>query len=536
MTEASSFPSMLDITIEEMRQLLEAHAITSVDLVTMYLARISEVNPILHAINDVNPDGLAIARELDEERASGKSRGPLHGIPILVKDVIATKDRMNNTAGAMCLVGEQVREEATVITKLRKAGVIILGKTNLTEWAGARSSSVSSTLGWSAYGGQTRGAYCEDQDPGGSSSGSGVAVSVGLAAAALGTENRGSIIIPAEWNNGVGIKPTLGLVSRHIVIFGSPSQDVVGPMARTVQDAAHLLSVVAGKDPKDEYTIAQPFDTPRDYGNALRYSSLQGARIGVPLNGIRPELYPAQSPEHMEIILRSFNNSITLLEEAGATIVHTRFCCLDDPSSQKPWDDTFSDTYADADFIPTMNNYLSNLDPTSTTIRDFDDVIEATMNDPREQYPARNIDVWKASKNTKVVSGSPEALEAYQVIYSQCGPNGVFGALEEHGLDALVLPSCLSFVLPAYAGSPVVTVPMGAFDQNATTVWRKKEDPQMKSVMAGPGMTFGLSFLGAKWSEERLLSLAYAYEQRTMVRTKFKPMIVPRRELGEMKM
>ena len=359
-------------------------------------------------------------------------------------------------------------------------------------------------------------------------------MSVGLVGAALGTENRGSIIVPAEWNNVVGIKPTLGLVSRYMVIFGSPCQDVVGPMARTVQDAAYVLSVIAGKDSKDVYTMAQPFDTPPDYGNKLKYSSLEGARIGVPWNGIRSELYPAQSSEHMEIILRSFNQSITLLKEAGATIIHTRFRCLDDPSSQKPWDDTYSDAYADADFIPTVNNYLSSLDPKSTSIRNFDDVIKATVNDPREQYPERDIDVWKAAKNTKVVSGSPEAQEAYQVIYNQCGPNGVFGALEEHNLDALILPSCLGFVLPAYAGSPVVTVPMGAFDQNTTTVWRKKEDPQMRSVMAGPGMTFGISFLGAKWSEERLLSLAYAYEQRTMARRKFQPIIVPKQDLGKM--
>ena len=336
-------PSLLDITIEEIGQLLQGRTTTSEELVNVYLRRIFEVNDKLRAINEINPDAQAIARELDEERALGMVRGPLHGVPILVKDVIATKDKMNNTAGSVCLIGAQVLEEATIIAKLRTAGAIILGKTNLSEWAGFRSNFETTSLGWSSYGGQGRGAYREDQDPGGSSSGSAVAVSVGLAAAALGTETRGSIIIPAEWNNLVGVKPTLGLVSRHMVIASCPRQDVVGPLARTVTDAAYLLTAIAGKDHSgnDNDTLDQPFESPPDYTKALDPDALRGARIGVPWNGVLPDLYPAQSTEHLQVVMRSFNKSLAVLEAAGATIIHTSFPSLPDTQSENHSTDAY---------------------------------------------------------------------------------------------------------------------------------------------------------------------------------------------------
>ncbi|MCJ1471800.1 hypothetical protein MMC13_000441 [Lambiella insularis] len=467
--------SLLDASIEELGQLLQKRTITSAELVDVYLERISEVNGRLHAVNDINPDARSIAQELDRERALGR----LH--------------------------------EATIITKLRKAGAIILG--------------------WSAYGGQCRGAYRDNQDPGGSSSGSAVAVSIGLAAAALGTETMGSIIIPSEWNNIVGIKPTLGLVSRHMVITKTPRQDVVGPMARTVKDAAQLLVTIAGKDPKDNYTMTQPFDTPPDYVKALDLKGLEGARTGIPWNGVLSEIYRPQSPEHLDVIMKAFNESIFLLKSAGATVIPTTFHCFEDPAIKKPWRDSYTGVYQNADSIPSVDSYIRNLDPGSTPIRNFSDVVKCTIHDPREQYPTRDISQWEGAQASKDSPSSAVVWEAYQHVYHQAGAQGVFGALEEDNLDALVLPSCISSALPAYAGSPVVTVPMGTFGDDVTTVWWKKDDPQMRSVIAGPGMAFGLSFLGAKWSEEKLLGLAYAYEQRTMVRRKVKPKVVPVAEL-----
>ncbi|MCJ1400597.1 hypothetical protein MMC11_003803 [Xylographa trunciseda] len=554
-------PSLLDITIEEIGQLLLERTTTSEELVDVYLQRILEVNGRLHAVNEINPDARAIARELDKERALGKVRGPLHGVPILVKDVIATKDKMNNTAGSVCLLGAQVLEEASIITKLREAGAIILGKTNLSEWAGFRSNFDTTSLGWSGYGGQGRGAYREDQDPGGSSSGSAVAVSVGLAAAALGTETRGSIINPAEWNNLVGIKPTLGLVSRHMVIATCPRQDVVGTLARTVTDAAYLLTAIAGKDKyeNDNFTLAQPFESPPDYTKALTSDALQGARIGVPWNGVIPDFYLAQSPEHLQIIMRSFNDSLAVLEAAGATIVHTHFPSLLSSQSENyseeaytcreqnadghaatassrttyPWDEAPSSTYEDADAAPALNAYLSHLDPTTTRIRSLHDIAACTASHPLEQYPTRDISQWHAALTSPVPPNSSAAWTAYQAVYQACGPNGVFAALHNAHLDALVLPSVFSFHLPAYAGSPVVTVPMGFFADDVGVVWRKRDDPLLRSVVAGPGMTFGLGFLGDRWSEERLLGLAFAFEQRTGWRGRRRPVVLPGAELGK---
>ncbi|MCJ1417202.1 hypothetical protein MMC32_003542 [Xylographa parallela] len=535
-------PSLLDITIDEIGQLLQTRTTTSEELVDVYLRRISEVDDRLHAINEINPDARAIARELDKERALGKVRGPLHGVPILVKDVIATNDKMNNTAGSVCLLGARSLEEATVITKLRNAGAIILGKANLDEWAGFRSDFNTTSLGWSGYGGQGRGAYRQDQDPGGSSSGSAVAVSIGLAAAALGTETRGSIIIPAEWNNLVGVKPTLGLVSRHMVIAPCPRQDVVGPLARTVTDAAYLLTAIAGKDTyeNDNFTLDQPFESPPDYTKALNRDALQGARIGVPWNGILPNLYPAQSPEHLQVILKSFNESLAILEAAGATIAHTSFPSM--PATQNgnhtsahnayPWDNEVPSAYQYPDALLAINTYLSRLDPTSTPLRHLHDIAACTASNLLEQHPPRDISHWTAALTTPLAPNSSEAWTAYQSVYQACGPNGVFAALERDHLDALVLPSVFSFPLPAYAGSPIVTVPMGAFGDDVGVKWRKEHDPLLRSVMAGPGMTFGLSFLGAKWSEEVLLGLAYAYEQRTGVRGRVRPVVVPGKELG----
>ncbi|MCJ1394279.1 hypothetical protein MMC18_007157 [Xylographa bjoerkii] len=298
---------------------------------------------------------------------------------------------------------------------------------------------------------------------------------------------------------------------------------------------------MAGKDTyeRDNSTLAQPFDSPPDYTKALNRDALRGARIGVPWNGVLPHFYPAQSPEHLQFIMRSFNESLAVLEAAGATIVHTNFPSLPAGShaatassrNTYPWDNAPSSTYQYADALSALNTYLSHLDPLSTAMRSLQDIAACTASNPLEQYPPRDIFYWHAALSTTINPNSSEAWNAYQSVYQACGPNGVFAALKNDYLDALVLPSVFSFSLPAYAGSPIVTVPMGAFGEEVGTVWRKEDDPLLRSVMAGPGMTFGLSFLGEKWSEERLVGLAYAFEQRTGWRRRVKPVVVPRTEL-----
>lgn len=270
----ATFPSLLDAGIEDLVTGLENRLFTSSDLVRAYTARILQVNSTLHTVTELNPDALAIAAVLDAQRRNGTILGPLHGIPILIKNNIATADKMSNTAGSWSLMGAEVPRDSTMAAKLRKAGAIILGKTNLSQWANYRSDNTSN--GWSAYGGQTYGAYYPKQDPSGSSSGSGVASSIGLALASLGTETSGSILSPSDVNGVVGIKPTVGLTSRYLVIPISEHQDTIGPMARSVKDAAYVLQSIVGPDANDNYTSVYPFETTPDYVAACSFDSFAG--------------------------------------------------------------------------------------------------------------------------------------------------------------------------------------------------------------------------------------------------------------------
>ncbi|EHL03468.1 putative amidase [Glarea lozoyensis 74030] len=294
----ASYPDLLDASAEELVEGLERRRWNSVDLTKLlidyeaYILRIKEVNPTLNVVNDINPIALSIAADLDAERASGKVRS------------------------SYALVGATIPRDSTVAKKLRDAGVILLGKANMSQWAYFRSFNTSS--GWSAYGGQVTGAYYPDMDPSGSSSGSSVGSSIGLAWASLGTETSGSIVSPASANNVVGIKPTVGLTSRSLVIPISERQDTVGPMARSVTDAAMLLSIIAGKDPDDNYTLAQPFDSPPDYSKGLKLSSLKGARIGIARNAIGTLGVVDSSAKP---ILDAFEKAIRVMKKAGAIII-----------------------------------------------------------------------------------------------------------------------------------------------------------------------------------------------------------------------
>lgn len=358
--------------------------------------------------------------------------------------------------------------------------MIILGKSNMSQWANFRS--LNSTNGWSAYGGQGYGAYYPHQDPTGSSSGSGVATSIGLALAALGTEVKyfeswflfsgliahsrwqtsGSILRPSEASNLVGIKPTVGLTSRSLVIPISERQDTVGPMARTVKDAAYILQAIAGKDVNDNYTSAIPFNVLPDYVAACDCSSLRGKRIGIPRNLIT-------STEDDEPILSAFEAALGVIKHAGATIVdntNVTDYALDQYLNGNSWH-----LVALADFVSNLpKNYLSKLTSNPQRVYNLADVSNFTHRFPAEDYPDRDTALWDEALALDFDNTSPKFWDAYQINLAIAGPQGILGLLANFSLDALILPTAFSPRLPALAGLPVVTVPLGFLPYNSTVV------------------------------------------------------------------
>ncbi|KAG7002218.1 tRNA(thr) (cytosine(32)-N(3))-methyltransferase [Physcia stellaris] len=481
---SSKYPILIDATTESLGTGLEKGLFTSIDLVNAYVARILEVNATLHVVTELNPDALSIAAELDAERANGTTRGPLHGMPIIIKNNIANMDKMNNTAGSFALLGAKVPKDAGVAAKLRAAGAIILGKANLSQWANFRSS--NSTNGWSAYGGQTLGVYFPQQDPSGSSSGSGVSSALGLALASLGTETSGSILSPSEVSNLVGIKPTVGLTSRALVIPISQRQDTVGPMARTVRDAAYLLQAIAGRDPDDNYTSAIPFDVLPDYVGACNYSSLRGKRFGIPRNIIYDE--PGDEP-----VLAAFEAAVQLIKRAGGIIIdNTNITAY---ALDQYFNGNASSIVLDADFVSDLpGEYLSKLTYNPQNVQDLADLSNFTHEYAPEDYPDRNTAVWDESLALGYGNTDPRFWAAYQINLETAGPQGILGLLANYTLDALIVPTDFSPGLPALVG-------------------------------------FGLSFIGRAWSEADLIGYAYAFEQRTMVRNLVQPYLVPTTEL-----
>ncbi|KAH7069765.1 glutamyl-tRNA amidotransferase subunit A [Paraphoma chrysanthemicola] len=515
----SKYPKLLDATAEELTAGLERGDFTSVDLVQAYVGRIMQVNSTLHMVVEINPDAWTIAKELDDERANGTLRGPLHGLPILIKNNIATADAMNNTAGSWSLIGAKVPRDATVAAKLRKAGAIILGKTNLSQWANYRSS--NSSNGWSAQGGQTYGAYYPGQDPSGSSSGSGVASSIGLAVASLGTETDGSILSPSQLNNLVGIKPTLGLTSRALVIPISEHQDTVGPMARTVKDAAYLLQAIVGPDTYDNYTSAIPWanSTAPDYVAACQFDALLGKRIGVPRNAI------GARTRNTAPIYDAFEAALTVLRNAGAIIVeNTNYTAYAEYLNS-----TAEDTVLSGDFGPNLAAYLAQLTVNPQDVHDLADVTNFTHTFPAEEYPSRDTAVFDESLALNFTNTDSQFWQAYQYNQYLGGSGGLLGALSTYNLSAVVVPSRVASGISAIIGAPVITVPLGAYPSNTTVI------PNARGNLnaTAPGIPFGISFAGAHWSEETLVGIAYAFEQRTGVRQKVKPYVQPSIELAD---
>ncbi|KAB5578320.1 amidase [Coniochaeta sp. 2T2.1] len=515
------FPPLIEATLEDLAKGLESGLFTSVDLVNAYVARINEVNSTLRMVTQINPDALAIAADLDAARANSTSYGPLHGIPILIKNNIATMDQMDNTAGSYALLGAKVPGDATVAAKLRKAGAIILGKTNLSQWANYRSYNTSN--GWSALGGQTEAAYYPGQDPSGSSSGSGVASSLGLALASLGTETDGSIVSPSDVNNLVGIKPSVGLTSRYLVIPISEHQDTVGPMARTVKDAAYVLSAIAGPDANDNYTSAIPCGRVPDYVAACDYFALRGKRIGVPRNLIT---LPGGSDDPLQPIIPAFEAALDVLRAAGATVVDN----ITFPGFGNP--DYHSNTEGvvlDADFVVNVAKYFSSLSYNPHNITSLASLQNFTQSFPLEQWSPslRDTAIWQEALDLDFDNTSPEFWANYTQQLYLAGPLGITGALANFSLDALVIPTAFASTVPARLGSPIVTVPLGKFPAGTKVVANG-----IGTLNAtAPNVPFGISFFAERFSEEKLIGLAYAFEQRTMARNSVVPYIQPRTEL-----
>jgi amidase len=488
---ATPFP-LEELTIREQQDAMASGRYTSRRLVELYLQRIDEIDrsgPMLRSISDLNPDALRLADELDAERRQGRVRGPLHGIPIVIKDNIDTADKMPTTAGSLALEGASAPRDAFLVERLRAAGAVLLGKASLSEWANFRS--MHSTSGWSARGGQVRNPYALDRNPCGSSSGSGVAVAANLAAAAVGTETDGSITCPGSVNGIVGIKPTLGLVSRAGVIPIAHSQDTAGPMARTVTDAAILLTAMTGRDPRDPVTDRAEGRL-QDYAAGLDAAALKGARIGV-----SRAVHFGYSPEADRVV----EAAIAVMKAQGAVIVDP----VEIPMLTRL--DACEMEVLQYEFKADLNAYLAARGPTAR-VRTLADLIAFNRREQAREMPFFGQDLFEAAEKK-----GPLTSEEYRTNLANCqrwaGPEGIDAVVTTHRLDALVAPT----TTPAW---PIDHVNGDHVRGASTTVAAVAGYPHL-TVPAGDvtGLPVGLSFFGPAWSDARLIRLAYAFEQAT---------------------
>lgn len=484
-------------TISELQEKMESGELTARRLAELYLERISEIDkdgPYINSIIELNPEALEIADTLDAERREGKTRGPLHGVPILIKDNVDTADRMQTTSGSLALEGHIAAKDAFIVKQLRKAGALILGKTNLSEWANFRGK--RSVSGWSSRGGLTRNPYALDRSTSGSSSGSGAAVAANLCAAAVGTETDGSITSPAQTNGIVGIKPTLGLLSRSGIIPIAHSQDTAGPMARTVADAAILLGAMTGTDSQDAATRLSKKRSFSNYTKLLDRDGLNGARIGVARNmaGTDPR------------IIKIFEHCIEVMKHLGAVIV--------DPADL-PNFDKFSKTEMDVlhyEFKADLNKYLQSVNGTEA-VQSMEDVIKFNEENSHRVMPYFGQEHMLRAQETKSLR-EKKYRDALAKNLRLTRKEGIDAAMRKHKVDALIVPTggpawlidlvngdsinwdMESTSPPAVAGYPHITVPAGYVF----------------------GLPVGISFIAQAWQEPTLIKFAYAFEQATQFR------------------
>lgn len=498
---------MKERTVAELRAAMDADTLDAEKVAESCLHRIDELDGRVNAMIEVNPDALAIARASDEARRDGTVR-PLEGIPVVIKDNVATADRMQTTAGSLALVDAVPTRDAFIVERLREAGAVILGKTNLSEWANIRSR--YSVSGWSGRGGQTVNPYQLDRNPSGSSSGSGAAVAAGYAPLAVGTETNGSIVSPSGMCGLVGIKPTVGLVSRSGIIPISHFQDTAGPMATTVADAAAMLSVLAADDPNDPAQNqvdpvqgpsypARPHDWKQgtDYTAFLDRDGLKGARIGV----LRPD--SSNRPPANAL----FEAALEALEAAGAELVQP----LEMPHAKELESNPFILHVMLWDLKTDLANYLRDYVDPDFPIRTLSDVIAFNSEHADAELPWFGQDLLLMAETTGELD-DPEYLEMVSTVQRWGREEGIDALLREHRLDAIVAPTNLpaaridlvngdrmsggSSTASAVAGYPIVTVPGGSV----------------------AGLPVGLSFMGGAYSEPTLIRLAYAFEQATQYR------------------
>ncbi|KAB7766335.1 amidase [Xanthomonas maliensis] len=488
---ANALPvALAEVDIATLQAQMARGDTTSLAVTRAYLQRIARIDrdgPRLNAVIELNPQAEADARALDAQRQAGKLRGPLHSIPVLLKDNIDALP-MVNSAGSLALAQFRPSRDAFLVQRLRAAGAVILGKTNLSEWANFRSTHSSS--GWSARGGLTRNPYALDRNPCGSSAGTGAAIAASLATVGIGTETDGSITCPAAVNGLVGLKPTVGLVSRDGIIPISASQDTAGPMTRSVADAALLLQAIVGADAQDSATAAAP--TAPDYAAQLDANALHGARLGLLRNPLREDA----------ALAAVLDRAVQTLRAAGATVVETRL------ATDGRWDDA-EQVVLLSEFKAGLNRYLREH---RAPVADLQQLIAFNRAQAARELPYFGQELFEQAQAAPALD-DPRYLRARADARRLAGPEGIDAALQADRLDALIVPTTgpawvtdlakgdrfpgAGYGAAAVAGYPSLNVPMGQID----------------------GLPVGLLFMGTAWSEPRLIALAYAYEQRSHARS-----------------
>jgi len=490
--ESDTNEELIEITISELQAKMKSGDISAEKLVEKYLERIKDVDPKLNSIIETNPDALRIAEDLGKERKNGRLRGALHGIPVLIKDNIDTADKMKTTAGSLALLNAPTpKQDAFIVQQLRKSGAVILGKTNLSEWANFRST--NSTSGWSGRGGQTRNPYILDRNACGSSTGSGAAIAANLAAVGIGTETDGSIVCPASICGIVGLKPTLGLISRSGIIPIAHSQDTAGPMTRTVTDAAILLSALTAVDRSDSATVQNDKKAAKDYTRFLQTDGLRGARIGV------ARQFWGKNAD----VDKTLNDSLDKMKNAGATLVDVKFPTLD--------------KFGDAEFEVLLFEFKADLEKylaeRNAPYKTLTELIKFNADNAAREMPYFKQEIFEmaAKKGNLQTRAYRLALQKSKMLTQT---QGIDAVMIKDKLDAIVSPSnaptwLIDFIngdcgsnyissssIAAVAGYPNITVPAG-FVKN---------------------LPVGISFFGRAFSEPTLIKIAYAFEQATKAR------------------
>ena len=476
-----------EYTVHQLQQEMQAGTYTSREIVQLYLDRIAEIDKDgINSVIEINPEALSIADQLDQERSDGNVRGPLHGIPVLIKDNIDTGDQMMTTAGSLALMGSRASQDAFIVSKLREAGAVLLGKTNLSEWANFRSTRSSS--GWSGRGKQTRNPFSLDRNPCGSSSGSGAAVSGNLCAIAIGTETNGSIVCPSSANGVVGIKPTVGLWSRTGIIPISHTQDTAGPMGRTVADAVTLLGPLTGVDNSDQRTIESNGNAVTDYHEFLDPKGLQGKRLGI----------WQESMGFHEEVDALMESAFELMKSAGAEIIDP----VEIPGHQQVGRAGYDLLLYE--FKHGINKYLSTRE--NLNVKDLSDLIDFNRDNQDSSMPYFKQEIFESSQEKEDLD-SKDYQEILEKVLRLSREEGIDQAIKQHKLDAIIAPTGG----PAW---PIDVINGDHFGGGSSSPAARAGYPNI-SVPAGyiHGLPVGISFFSTAWSESTLIAIAYAFEQ-----------------------